>query len=143
MKVGSPTAQVISPDLVRSEVNRFWAAFISKDADALEQFYAHESVGFGSTSSRTEPGRLAAIRRRREYFGASGDIRAQLGLVDVVIVGDTVAVAAYTFTFRANRTLANGSSETENIANGRATQVFGFDAEGRLRIFHEHFSVPV
>ncbi len=108
----------------------------------MEDFYAHESVGFGSSSTRSEPGRLAATRRRREYFGSRGEITAQLGTLDVLIVGESVAVASYTFAFRATRVLASGGTENEDIKNGRATQVFGFDADGRLRIYHEHFSVP-
>jgi ketosteroid isomerase-like protein len=53
---------------------------------------------------------------------------------------DSAAVASYTFQFHAVRTTATGKME-ENIRHGRATQVFGYDPDGKLRIFHEHFSV--
>ncbi len=132
---------VLSPELVRTEVARFWNAFSAKQLEALQDFYAHESVGFGSSATRSEPGRLAATRRQREYFSSSGPIKSTLSNLDVVMVGDTAAVATYTFEFHATRTTATGKSE-EHIRNGRATQVFGYDAEGRLRIFHEHFSLP-
>ncbi len=135
--------KIMSPDLVRNEVARFWNAFSSKDAETLEEFYAHESVGFGSGSTRSEPGRLAATRRKREYFMSSGTIRTQVSPIDVVMVGDNAAVATYTFQFHATRTNSMMGNEDEHIKNGRATQVFGFDQDGNVRIFHEHFSLPV
>lgn len=132
----------ISPEVVRSEVTRFWDAFSAKDAERLQEFYAHESVGFGSSSTRSEPGRLAATRRKREYFNSSGPIRTQLSPIEVVLLDEGAAVASYTFEFHAERfSLTSGKSE-EHIRNGRATQVFAFDPDGKIRIFHEHFSVP-
>lgn len=131
----------LSPEIIRTEVTRFWNAFSSKDLENLQDFYAHESVGFGSSARRSEPGRLAATRRQREYFGSSNPIKASISNVDVVVVGDEAGVASYTFEFQATRTTATGKTE-EHIRNGRATQVFGYDPEGRLRIFHEHFSLP-
>ena len=131
----------LSPETVRSEVARFWNAFSTKNVELLEDFYAHESVGFGSSSTRSEPGRLSATRRQREYFGSSSPIRAQISQIDVVMIGESAAVASYSFEFHATRSTATGKSE-ENIRNGRATQVFAFDPDGRLRIFHEHFSLP-
>ena len=50
------------------------------------------------------------------------------------------AVACYTFTFRARRLTGLGKTIEEHIIDGRATQVFGCDPEGRIRMFHEHFS---
>lgn len=131
----------LSPELVRSEVSRFWGAFSAKNVEALEDFYAHESVGFGSASTRSEPGRLSATRRQREYFGTSSPIKTQISAVDVVMIGDSAAIATYTFEFHATRTTTSGKTE-EHIRNGRATQVFAFDPDGKLRIFHEHLSVP-
>lgn len=86
---------------------------------------------------------MAAIRRDREYFQTSGPIQASIGEIEIVLLGDSAAVAAYTFRFHANRSDTLGKSSGENIEDGRATQVFAFDTDGRLRIFHEHFSQPV
>lgn len=130
----------LSPEVIRNEVARFWKAFTDKDVVMLEDFYAHESVGFGSASTRSEPGRLSATRRQREYFGTSAPIRVQISPVDIVILEERAAVASYTFEFHATRTSATGKSE-EHIRNGRATQVFGFDPDGQIRIFHEHMSM--
>ena len=134
---------ILSPETVRAEVARFWNAFTTKSADALEEFYAHESSVFGSAANRSEPGRLAATRRRREYFTPQSTLRSQTGIVDVVMVGDHAAVASYTFQFYATKVASVLSKASEErITNGRATQVFGLDADGKVRIYHEHFSIP-
>ncbi len=130
----------LSPDAIRSEVSRFWNAFSDKDVERLQEFYAHESVGFGSGSTRTEPGRLAATRRHREYFANSAPIKVTVGGIDIVMLHESAAVATYTFQFQAVRSTATGKVD-ENIRNGRASHVFAFDPDGKLRIFHEHLSV--
>jgi len=133
----------LNPEIVRAEVARFWSAFIGKSAEALEEFYAHESSVFGSTANRAEPGRLAATRRKREYFNPQATLRAQPGIVDVVMIGDQAAVASYNFQFHASKIASSTSKATEErFTNGRATQVFGIDSDGSIRIFHEHFSLP-
>ncbi len=133
----------LSIEQVKAEIGRYWKAFMDKDAATLSDFYAHESVGFGSASRRSEPGRMAAIRREREYFQNTGKIHATIDGVEVVLLGDSAAVAAYTFRFHASRSDALGKTSEEHIEDGRATQVFALDADGRLRVFHEHFSQPV
>jgi ketosteroid isomerase-like protein len=132
----------VTADLIRGEVQRFWNAFAGKDAAALAEFYAHESSVFGSDATRSEPGRLAATRRQREYFGAHSTVKATLGTIEVIVLADAgAAVAEYTFEFHASKVMtAMGTPAEENIKHGRATQVFAFDPEGKLRIFHEHLS---
>jgi len=132
----------LTADQVRAEVQRFWNAFAGKDAQALEEFYAHESSVFGSDATRSEPGRLAATRRQREYFGAHSTVKATLGMVEVIMLADgAAAVADYTFQFHASKVMtALGSTTEENIKHGRATQIFAFDPDGKVRIFHEHLS---
>jgi ketosteroid isomerase-like protein len=132
----------LTADQIRGEVQRFWNAFAAKDAEALAGFYAHESSVFGSAATRSEPGRLAATRRQREYFGAHSTVKATLGMIDVVVLADGgAAIADYTFEFHASRVMtALGSTTEENIKHGRATQIFAYDPDGKLRIFHEHLS---
>jgi len=133
----------LSPDIVRAEITRFWNAFTSKSLEALEDFYAHEASVFGSLSNRPEPGRLAAKRREREYFGANTVLRAQIGTVDVVMLSDSAAVACYTFQFHATGLAASGPRMEEHIGGGRATQVLAVDpADQKVRIYHEHLSTP-
>jgi len=132
----------LTVDHVRAEVIRFWNAFTSKDSEALAEFYAHESSVFGSAATRSEPGRLAATRRQREYFGAHSTVKASTGPIEVLILADgAAAVADYTFQFNASKVMtALGSMTEENIKRGRATQVFAYDPDGKLRIVHEHLS---
>jgi hypothetical protein len=134
---------ILSADIVRAEVTRFWNAFTSKSMDVLEDFYAHQSSVFGSLSNRPEPGRLAAKRREREYFQADSILRYQLGTVDVVLLSDSSAVACYTFQFHATKLSGVGKRVEEHIGNGRATQVFSYDpGDQKVRIYHEHLSMP-
>jgi ketosteroid isomerase-like protein len=132
----------LSADLVRAEVTRFWKIFCEKDSISLAEFYGHESSVFGSASPRSEPGRLAAARRQREYFGAHSTIKANTGHIEVQVLADgSAAVADYTFTFHASKVMtAIGGTTEEDIRHGRATQVFAYDPDGKLRIIHEHLS---
>jgi ketosteroid isomerase-like protein len=88
-----------------------------------------------------EPGRLAAARRQREYFHAKSTVRSTTGNVEVILVSDTAAVANYNFTFHATRVAsgAAGAAE-EDIKQGRATQVFRLEPDGKVLIVHEHLS---
>lgn len=132
----------LSAELVRAEVARFWAAFSAKSAEVVESFYLPEAVVFASTTTRTEPGRLAATRRKREYFHSAALIRVQVGMVDVLPIGDDAAVACYTFKFHAEHVAgALGKNVEENIEHGRVTQVFVRQEDGRLCILHEHISI--
>jgi ketosteroid isomerase-like protein len=131
----------LSAEQIKGEVQRFWNAFSNKSSEQLMEFYSPESSVFGSGTTRPEPGRLAAARRQREYFHAKSSIRAVPGMIDVVMLGDHAAIASYTFTFHASKVAGSfGNAVEEDIRNGRATQVFSYDPEGKLRIMHEHLS---
>jgi ketosteroid isomerase-like protein len=136
-------AETISTEKVKASVHKFWEVFTSKSSEALADFYAHESSVFGSQTTRTEPGRLAAARRHREYFHSQSVLKAEVGAIEVTALGDKAAVASYTFKFHATK-VANvlGKAVEEDITNGRATQVFILDGSGHLRIVHEHLSLP-
>ena len=133
----------VTVEHVKAAVRRFWDVFTSKSAEGLADFYAHESSVFGSKGTRSEPGRLAAARRNREYFHSHSVLKAAPGEVEIVLLGESAAVASYTFKFHATKVagmLDKGSEE--DILHGRATQVFALDPSGVLRIVHEHLSVP-
>lgn len=131
----------VTADDVQAEVRRFWSIFAGKSPEGLKGFYAGESSVFGSSSTRAEPGSLAAARRQREYFTPQTTMKVHLGPIEVVMLGDEAAVASYTFQFHATK-VANllGKGHEEDIQQGRATQVFIRDVEGKLRIVHEHLS---
>jgi ketosteroid isomerase-like protein len=131
----------LTPEQVQVQVRRFWSVFMDKNADELMAFYSAESSVFSSVSARSEPGRLAAARRQREYFHKNANILATTGSVEVVMLGDRAALASYTFTFHATRLGgATGAVSEEDIRHGRATQVFILDHDGTPRILHEHLS---
>ena len=52
-------------------------------------------------------------------------------------------IACYTFQFQATAREVGGKRAEEKLEIVRATHVFHRDASGKLRIAHEHFSVPV
>jgi len=141
MPTDNTAAPKLTQELIRDEVRRYWDSIIGKDPQELSDFYAHECSVFSSMSSRAEPGRLAATRREREYFGALTVVRVQTSQLDVVFLGNTVAVASYNFDFDATHVSGHKNAE-EHIEGGRASQVFALDQDGHVRIFHEHFSLP-
>src|SRR5260370_17006101 len=131
----------ISTDQVKAEVKRFWETFASKSAEQLSDFYAPHASVFGSSSPRSEPGRLAATRRQREYFHDRASARANTSMLDLVLLDDHIAIATYNFEFHATQVAAahtNTNSVKEDITNGRATQDFALEPDGRLRIVHAH-----
>ena len=131
----------LTAEQVKVEVQRFWATFVEKNADQLMDFYGPESSVFSSVTSRSEPGRLAAARRQREYFHKASVLRATPNMIDVVLIGEHAAVASYNFEFHATKVASSFSQSTEeDIRQGRATQVFQYDNDGKLRIVHEHLS---
>lgn len=131
-----------SEEQVRTEVARWWQAFLARSSETLDEFYAPLATVFSSDGHRTEPGHLAVMRRRREYFQPQCVFRVSLGPVEVQMLEDAAAVASYTFRLQATRMAGMlGRTQEETIDHGRATQVFARDGEGNLRIIHEHFSV--
>jgi ketosteroid isomerase-like protein len=131
----------ITPEQVREAVKHFWSIMSSKRADLLAEIYAHESTVFSSSGARPEPGRLAAARRQREYFQPLTTVTTALGMIEVTLLGDSAAVASYTFQFHASKVAtARGGVVEEMIEHGRGTQVFVLEPDGSLRIVHEHLS---
>ncbi len=133
------TASAIIPEEVKQEIQRFWKAFSEKQA--LEQFYTLDARVFGSMATRVELGRLAAIRREREYFHPETVIDVRItSPIDVWIHGE-VAVATYSYEFHTRRArIGLGKTADEDINNGRVTHVLVREEDGALRIFHEHVS---
>ena len=136
-----PHVSRVNPDDVRSEVTRFWNVFASKSPELLEEFYAPDATVFSTSGNRTELGRLAVARRKREYFNKQTSVRIQLGPIEIHILGETAAVAIYTFRFHGIGIVTGTHPNTEEtIENGRATQVLVLDNHGQWRILHEHLS---
>ncbi len=128
---------------VRKAVELFWSTFLAKSEDQLNSYYAPGSTIFQISMGRSEPGRLGAMRRSREYFKADTRMELKLGPIDVVLIGPDAGVASYTFQFQATgRDVGGGKRVAEKLDLVRATHVFQRDSQGKFRIVHEHFSVP-
>ncbi|MGB7281508.1 MAG: nuclear transport factor 2 family protein [Candidatus Acidiferrum sp.] len=133
----------LNADEVRKAVEQFWAAFLAKSEEELNDFYASGSTVFQIAMARSEPGRLGAMRRSREYFNPDTRMELKLSPIDIVLCGSDAGVASYTFQFQATGRDVAGKRMAEKLETVRATHVLHRDASGKLRIAHEHFSVPV
>jgi ketosteroid isomerase-like protein len=140
--MSSVTTKLTAED-VRKAVEQFWAAFLAKSEEELNDFYASGSTVFQVAMGRSEPGRLGAMRRAREYFHPDTRMELKLSPIDVVLCGNDAGVASYTFQFQATGRDVGGKRTAEKLETVRATHVMNRDASGKLRIAHEHFSVPV
>jgi ketosteroid isomerase-like protein len=133
----------LTTDEVRKAVELFWATFLAKSEEELNDSYAPGSTVFQVAMSRSEPGRLGAMRRSREYFSPDTRMELKLSPIDVVLCGADAGVASYTFQFQATGRDVGGKRTAEKLETVRATHVMLRDASGKLRVAHEHFSVPV
>ncbi|HLZ49602.1 MAG TPA: nuclear transport factor 2 family protein [Candidatus Acidoferrum sp.] len=128
---------------VRKAVQLFWTTFLAKSEQQLNDFYSSESTVFQIAMGRSEPGRLGAMRRAREYFNSDTRMELKLSPIDVVLCGTDTGVASYTFQFQASGRDVGSKRIAEKLETVRATHVMHRDGSGKLRIAHEHFSVPV
>ena len=141
--IGEGTLEKVTTEDIRKAVELFWSTFRSKSEELLHSFYAPGSMVFQIAMGRSEPGRLGAMRRSREYFGPDTRMEMKLGPIDVVLIGNEAGIASYTFSFQAtSRDVGGGKRAEEKLDLIRATHVFQKDAQGKMHILHEHFSVP-
>lgn len=135
-------SQKVSDEELREAVKRFWDVMVAKFAGELSESYAAGSSVFSTTAARAEPGRLAAMRRVREYFDPVTKMKVELGPIEAHVLDETAGVAYYTFRLHASRKqTGTGNQIEEEITNGRGTQVFQRSPEGKLLILHEHLSM--
>ncbi|HTQ59480.1 MAG TPA: nuclear transport factor 2 family protein [Candidatus Solibacter sp.] len=139
----SLTSANLAADEVRKAIERFWKAFLAKSEEEVNDFYAAGSTVFQIAMGRSEPGRLGAMRRSREYFNLDTRMELKLSPIDIVLCGSDAGVASYTFQFQATGRDLGGKRVAEKLETVRATHVMHRDTSGKLRIVHEHFSVPV
>ena len=133
----------LTAEEIKKAVQQFWSVFLSKSEKELSFFYAPGSIVFQISMGRSEPGRLGAMRRSREYFRTETRMDVNVGPVEVTLVGADAGIATYTFRFQASGRDLGGKLVEENLDVVRGTHVFHRNAEGKLQIVHEHFSVPV
>ena len=134
----------VTVDEVQAVIHRLWRVMKDKTPGVLQNLYTYDATLFNEFAQRMEPGRVSAARREREYFtqpktSFHGEITSP---IDVMIVADNVAVASYTFRWRATGMIDRLSDKEfdKTVRNGRATEVLLRDEDGNLRILHEHQS---
>jgi hypothetical protein len=131
---------------VEIAIRNYWIVFMAKQAEQQQDCFAESAFIFASTSRRIEPGRLVLLRRQREYMSAGATVNVSVGHIEVELLGENTAVAAYTMQFDAEQkeVVSAGSARTaeEHLPNARVTQVFLRHPDGILRIVHEHVSIP-
>ncbi len=129
---------------VEAAVRKYWAISSAKDAEQQRAFYAGHAIVFTSSSKRTEPARLVSMQREREYLAKSTKLRIQVADVEVLLLAEDAAVAAYTLEFHAEQIPVAGAitkRPEEHLSNARVTHVFIRDEQGELKIVHEHISL--
>jgi len=131
---------LISPDEVRTVVQRFWNILSGKSKEELEQLYSPSAIVFTGKAKASETGRLTAVRRMRQVSGPGFTAGAELDPIEVQIAGPDVAIATYTYRFHSSRKRYDGGREQRNTLYGRSTQIFQRDERGALKIVHEHLS---
>jgi ketosteroid isomerase-like protein len=129
---------------VESAVRKYWAVSAAKEARQQEDFYANHAVVFTSASKRLELARLVSMQRQREYLAKSTKLRIVVADIQVIPLGTTAAVAAYTLEFHAEDMPVEGKvkkTPDEHLSNARVTHVFERGDDGTLKIVHEHISL--
>ena len=130
----------ISAQEARDRVQRFWKVFSDKSKTEFEAMYLPAATVFAVDGRRSEPARLMAVRRAREMMSESSSVEARLGFIEVQLLSPRVAVTCYPLHFTTTRNMPNGRRYRADIPHLRATHVFIRDANGELRILHEHLS---
>jgi ketosteroid isomerase-like protein len=130
----------ISSEQVRSLVRKFWAILTGASKDKIEDLYSSDAIVFTGSAKRSDPAKLVSIRRTRQRTGAGSGSKAEVGSIEVQVVGSHVAIATYTYQFHSSAIHGDGSRVQTHTQFGRATQVFRQDENGNLHIVHEHLS---
>ncbi|HWZ43373.1 MAG TPA: DUF4440 domain-containing protein [Candidatus Saccharimonadales bacterium] len=130
--------KTISADKVKDRVEEFWQIMSGKSRARMEELYSASALVISGRGRSPEPAALAITRRKRSEVAASED-RAELDVVEVLVVGD-VAIASYVYQFHRSRKDDLGGVVQRHTRHGRATQIFQLDEQGVLRIVHEHLS---
>lgn len=137
------TAARISASQVEDAARRYWRILMEKLSTEMTSFYSYDAVVFNPFSPRMEPGRVSAARKEREYFSPQTKFRAEItGPINVQLLAETIAVANYQFHWEASNMEQKilGKKFDKAVRDGRATQVFVLNPDGKLLIVSEHLS---
>ena len=134
-----PPAGAISAEQVREAVRKFWHHFSSRSAQELLTMYFPSATVISAGAKRSEPARLAVVRRTRELFGEGSGLKSEIQSLDIQPVTAELAIASYSFHFNLIKLMPNGKRFLIDMPMARCSQVFRRD-ENAIRIIHEHMS---
>lgn len=135
----------VTREEVEFAVREYWSISTAKDAEQQQSLYADSAFVFTSSSKRLEVARLVSMHRQREYLARSTKLKVEVGSIEVALLGPDAAVSAYTLQFHAEHMPISGTvtkSSEEHLQNARMTQVFLRHHGDKLKIIHEHVSIP-
>lgn len=135
-----PPAGAISAEQVREAVRKFWQHFSNRSAEELLGMYIPSASVITAGAKRSEPARLAVVRRTRELFGPGSALKSEIQSLDVQPMTAELAIASYCFHFNLIKLMPNGKRFLIDMPAARCSQVFRRDEKGILRIIHEHMS---
>jgi len=133
----------IAVQQVESAVRRYWRVLAEKQTGEMSGFYSYDALVFHPFAVRSEPGRVSAARKEREYFDAETVFKPEIvGMIEVQVLADDLAVASYNFRWTATNLKQDvlGKRYDKAVRDGRATQIFRLTPEGELKIVNEHLS---
>jgi len=142
-----PSSGLSKTDIEKA-VQDYWRTFTSADRREKDQeaCYVETASVFASTSKRLEPARLVLIRRQREYLAPGTRVAVEIGAIEIEMLCPDSAVAAYVMRLDAEQiatyTATGQKVSEEHLEHARVTHVFRRHEDGRVRIVHEHISVP-
>ena len=149
-----PPAGSISAEHVREAVRKFWQYFSNRSAQELLAMYFPSATVISAGARRSEPARLAIVRRTRELFGEGSALKSEIQSLDIQPVTAELAIASYSFHFNLIKLMPNGKRFLIDMPMARCSQVFqrppqptktGWSGDPRrdenaMRIIHEHMS---
>jgi ketosteroid isomerase-like protein len=131
----------ITKDAIEAAIHCYWAAFCAKSVRQVSECYSPWAIVYGPAAERPESGQVATMRRAREYMHPEASVTVRLGLIEIQLLNETVAVASYPYSFMARNVAKDFCGRVDqHESHTRATQVFQL-IDGSLKIVHEHISV--
>jgi ketosteroid isomerase-like protein len=124
---------------VESQVHKAWKAYSDRSARLTEELYFSNATVFSANSRQSEPAQAVLARRLSEFRESRSGMKAELGSINVQIVGDA-AVAAYPYHFSGYKINHDGSAYALDVPFCLGTAVIQLDKRGALRVLHEHLS---
>jgi hypothetical protein len=130
----------LSPDQVRTHIDKFWQIMCGKSNGKLEELYSSAALLWTGKARKPETASVALARRARQIAAPGAQAEAELGLMEIELPAPSLAIASYTYKFHHTRPGEGGALEQRRTLFGRATQILELDEKGTPRIVHEHLS---